>query len=179
MILNHPKVQYWFKKVCFALLILIVFASCKTTVKPVNAENKYNTYANYSPKKKRALVKQLIETATEQLGTKYLPGGTTTKGFDCSGLIYTTFKKIEISLPRTTIEMAKIGTTIDLDEIKKGDLIFFKTNGKNVINHVGMVVEVLSDEIQFIHAATSKGVMISSTKESYYKNAYVQSNRIF
>ena len=146
---------------------------------PISSDNKNNKYANYSPKKKRALVKQLIETATEQLGAKYLPGGTTAKGFDCSGLIYTTFKKIEISLPRTTIEMAKIGTTIDTDEIKEGDLIFFKTNGKSVINHVGMVVDVLSDEIQFIHAATSKGVMISSTKESYFKNAYVQANRIF
>ena len=146
---------------------------------PISSDNKNNKYANYSPKKKRALVKQLIETAREQLGAKYLPGGTTAKGFDCSGLIYTTFKKIEISLPRTTIEMAKIGATIDTDEIKEGDLIFFKTNGKSVINHVGMVVDVLSDEIQFIHAATSKGVMISSTKESYYKNAYVQANRIF
>ena len=146
---------------------------------PISSDNKNNKYANYSPKKKRALVKQLIETATEQLGVKYLPGGTTSKGFDCSGLIYTTFKKIEISLPRTTIEMAKIGATIDPDEIKEGDLIFFKTNGKSVINHVGMVVDVLSDEIQFIHAATSKGVMISSTKESYFKNAFVQVNRIF
>jgi len=148
-------------------------------VSPISSDNKNNKYANYSPKKKRALVKQLIETATEQLGVKYLPGGTTSKGFDCSGLIYTTFKKIEISLPRTTIEMAKIGATIDPDEIKEGDLIFFKTNGKSVINHVGMVVDVLSDEIQFIHAATSKGVMISSTKESYFKNAFVQVNRIF
>ena len=177
--MNNPKKKYWFKKVCYALLILIVFASCKTTVSPISSDNKNNKYANYSPKKKRALVKQLIETATEQLGAKYLPGGTTAKGFDCSGLIYTTFKKIEISLPRTTIEMAKIGATIDTDEIKEGDLIFFKTNGKSVINHVGMVVDVLSDEIQFIHAATSKGVMISSTKESYFKNAFVQANRIF
>ncbi len=177
--MKNPKKNHWFKKVCFALLILTVFASCKTTVSPISSDNKNNPYANYSPKKKRALVKQLIETATEQLGTKYLPGGTTAKGFDCSGLIYTTFKKIEISLPRTTIEMAKIGATIDPDEIKEGDLIFFKTNGRSVINHVGMVVDVLSDEIQFIHAATSKGVMISSTKESYYKNAFVQANRIF
>ena len=177
--MNNAKKNYWFKKVCYALLILIIFASCKTTVSPISSDNKNNKYANYSPKKKRALVKQLIETATEQLGAKYLPGGTTAKGFDCSGLIYTTFKKIEISLPRTTIEMAKIGATIDPDEIKEGDLIFFKTNGKSVINHVGMVVDVLSDEIQFIHAATSKGVMISSTKESYFKNAFVQANRIF
>ena len=94
--MNNPKKKYWFKKVCYALLILIVFASCKTTVSPISSDNKNNKYANYSPKKKRALVKQLIETAKEQLGAKYLPGGTTAKGFDCSGLIYTTFKKIEI-----------------------------------------------------------------------------------
>ena len=65
------------------------------------------------------------------------------------------------------------------DEVRKGDLIFFKTNGRKIINHVGMVVEVLEDEIKFIHSATSKGVIISSTKEPYYKKTFVQVNRIY
>jgi hypothetical protein len=48
-----------------------------------------------------------------------------------------------------------------------------------VINHVGLVIDVNSDEIKFIHSATSKGVIISSTKEEYYNKTFTQANRIF
>jgi hypothetical protein len=64
------------------------------------------------------------------------------------------------------------------DDIRKGDLIFFRTNGKSVINHVGMVTEVTDDEIKFIHSSTQKGVIISSTKEPYYGKNFAQANRI-
>ncbi|GEP51621.1 hypothetical protein FNO01nite_22930 [Flavobacterium noncentrifugens] len=124
------------------------------------------------------LVRQLINTASQNLGANYRSGGTTPEGFDCSGLMYSTFKKFDISLPRSSNDMAKIGTKLDNDEIQKGDLIFFKTNGKSVINHVGMVTEVSSDEIKFIHSSTQKGVIISSTKEAYYGRTFAQANRI-
>ena len=75
--------------------------------------------------------------------------------------------------------MSTLGTVLNPNEIRKGDLIFFKTNGRKIINHVGMVVEVLEDEIKFIHSATSKGVIISSTKEPYYKKTFAQVNRIY
>jgi cell wall-associated NlpC family hydrolase len=74
--------------------------------------------------------------------------------------------------------MAQVGRKLDTNEIKKGDLIFFKTNGKSRINHVGMVVEMDNDEIKFIHSSTQSGVIISSTKESYYKRTFAQANRI-
>jgi cell wall-associated NlpC family hydrolase len=74
--------------------------------------------------------------------------------------------------------MAKIGRILDEDDIRKGDLIFFRTNGKSVINHVGMVTEVTNDEIKFIHSSTQKGVIISSTKEPYYGANFAQANRI-
>ena len=74
--------------------------------------------------------------------------------------------------------MAKIGRKLDQNDIQKGDLIFFKTNGKHVINHVGMVTEVTDDEIKFIHSSTQKGVIISSTKETYYGKTFEQANRI-
>lgn len=124
------------------------------------------------------MVKQLINTASENLGTKYKAGGTTSNGFDCSGLMYSTFKKFDITLPRSSVDMAKIGRILDEDDIRKGDLIFFRTNGKSVINHVGMVTEVTDDEIKFIHSSTQKGVIVSSTKESYYGKNFAQANRI-
>ena len=124
------------------------------------------------------LVKQLINAASENLGAKYKSGGTTPDGFDCSGLMYSTFKKFDITLPRSSIDMAKIGRKLNEDDIQKGDLIFFKTNGKKVVNHVGMVTEVSDDEIKFIHSSTQKGVIISSTKEPYYGRNFAQANRI-
>ena len=123
-------------------------------------------------------VKQLINVASENLGANYKSGGTTKEGFDCSGFMYATFKNLDIILPRSSNDMAKIGKKLEPNEIQKGDLIFFKTNGKRVINHVGLVIDVNSDEIKFIHSATSKGVIISSTKEEYYNKTFTQANRI-
>lgn len=124
------------------------------------------------------MVKQLINVAAENLGANYRTGGTTPEGFDCSGLMYSTFQKFDITLPRSSNDMAKIGRKLDNDEIRKGDLIFFRTNGRSVINHVGMVTEVSDEEIKFIHSSTQKGVIISSTKEAYYGRTFAQANRI-
>jgi cell wall-associated NlpC family hydrolase len=125
------------------------------------------------------LVEQLINAASDNLGARYRSGGSNPEGFDCSGLMYFTFSKFDIILPRSSNEMSNLGTVLNPNEIRKGDLIFFKTNGRKIINHVGMVVEVLEDEIKFIHSATSKGVIISSTKEPYYKKTFAQVNRVY
>ncbi|RTY95427.1 peptidoglycan endopeptidase [Flavobacterium sp. GSN2] len=121
---------------------------------------------------------QLIEHASENIGTRYRMGGTTKSGFDCSGLMCTTFEAFDIKLPRTSIAQSSFGTKINTEEAKKGDLIFFKTNGRRQINHVGMVVEVCEGEIKFIHASVSSGVIISSTKEKYYEKNFTQINRV-
>lgn len=124
------------------------------------------------------LVRQLINSASENLGVGYRGGGTTKDGFDCSGLIYSTFKKFDITLPRSSHEMATVGAKIDLKNAQKGDLIFFINRGQRRINHVGMVVEVTEEEVKFIHSSTQSGVIISSTKEPYYNRTFVQINRI-
>jgi cell wall-associated NlpC family hydrolase len=124
------------------------------------------------------LADELIRMASDNLGSRYRPGGTSKNGFDCSGLMYSTFSSLDIKLPRSSVEMATIGTKIDPNEAKKGDLIFFKTRGGNQINHVGMVVEVCDGEIRFIHSSTQSGVIISSTKEKYYEKNFTQINRV-
>ena len=131
-----------------------------------------------SKKDSNYLIEQLINSASDNLGTAYRAGGTTSAGFDCSGLMYSTFKKFDITLPRSSHEMAEVGTQIDPDKAKKGDLIFFINRGQRRINHVGMIVEVNGNEIKFIHSSTNGGVMISSLKESYYERTFKQINRI-
>lgn len=120
----------------------------------------------------------LIAKASEHLGTHYRGGGTTENGYDCSGLMFATFSQINITLPRSSAEQSNYGVRIDRSQAKKGDLIFFTTNGRGNINHVGMVTEVLGDEIRFIHSSVGSGVIISSTNESYYSKRFVQVNRV-
>ena len=124
------------------------------------------------------LADELIRMASDNLGSRYRAGGTSKNGFDCSGLMYSTFSSLDIKLPRSSVEMAAIGTKVDVTEAKKGDLIFFKTRGGSQINHVGMVVEVCDGEIRFIHSSTQSGVIISSTKEKYYEKNFTQINRV-
>ena len=124
-------------------------------------------------------VEFLIAKASQYLGTRYRGGGTTSAGFDCSGLMFTTFKNIDMTLPRSSSAMAVgAGYRIDRDQAQKGDLIFFTTNGRGSVNHVGMITEINGDEIKFIHSSVQAGVIISSSEEPYYKRRFVQINRV-
>ena len=120
----------------------------------------------------------LIAKASENLGAPYRSGGITSAGFDCSGLMFSTFKNIDMILPRSSYEMANYGKKVDRSTAQKGDLIFFATFGGGRVSHVGMITEVLEDEIKFIHSSTQLGVIISSTKEDYYTKTFVQINRV-
>lgn len=173
-----------------ALTALTSSEKPKTAVKPSAQTNPPKN------KNKRAIVKHVnepdIEPASEEnyvalqmvhnamtfLGTRYLGGGTTASGMDCSGMVTAVFRMFDLPIPRSSRDMAKVGKKVDKSEVKKGDLVFFKTNGGRVINHVGLVVEVLADEIKFIHSSTQRGVIVSSTKESYYQKSFVQANRL-
>jgi len=154
--------------------VLVEPTLVKVNEESVNKDLNSNTNRVYDS----AFVDQLISKASENIGTRYRSGGTTTAGFDCSGLMCYTFSSYDIKLPRSSIEMASYGSRVDAQSAQKGDLIFFKTRGSGRINHVGMVVEVLDGEIKFIHSATHGGVIISSTKESYYEKNLVQVNRV-
>lgn len=150
----------------YIIILMIVFASCSTT--------KSVTTINTTHLK----VDSIIHIANSYKGTRYKYGGTTKKGMDCSGLIYTSFKKEGILLPRLSRDIATKGVFVPKGRIKKGDLVFFKTGKKNRINHVGLVTKIVSNEVFFIHASTSRGVITSSLNEKYYRSRFVKAKRI-
>ncbi len=107
------------------------------------------------------------------IGTKYVSGGISTNGFDCSGFTMYVFDKIGIDLPHQSGSQYQMGSAISRDGIRPGDLVFFNTTGKGV-SHVGIYV----GEGKFAHASSSRGVTISSLNDSYYVNRYVGAKRI-
>ncbi|KHL93696.1 hydrolase [Paenibacillus sp. IHB B 3415] len=107
------------------------------------------------------------------IGTKYVSGGVSTNGFDCSGFTMYVFDKIGINLPHQSGSQYEMGTAVSRDEMRPGDLVFFNTSGKG-ISHVGIYV----GDGEFAHASSSRGVTISSLSDSYYVNRYVGAKRI-
>ena len=170
------------KRLLYLLCLGILFTACKSTSPIVTSKERESKEKLTRSEKRKAnqLAEQLIDAATENLGVKYKYAGTTKAGFDCSGLMYTIFNSENISLPRNSFQQSKIGIVLNSkkEQAQKGDLIFFKTNKNKEINHVGIVIEATDEEIKFIHSSTSKGVIISSTKEPYYKKTFVQINRV-
>lgn len=159
-------------------ILLISFSSCKSTrhIKTIKKSNQTKTLTSVS---KNSKADRIIDHAITFSGTSYKYGGTTNKGMDCSGLIYISFKKEAVALPRVSRDMAKQGQQINLQNAKKGDLLFFKTskNSKG-INHVGLIVNSENGNIKFIHATTSKGVITSSLSEPYWRLVFIEVRRI-
>ena len=170
------------KRFLFLLSLALFFTACKSTSSIVTSKKTTSKEKSTRSEKRKTnqLADQLVDVATENLGVKYKSAGTTKDGFDCSGLIYTVYNSENIVLPRNSAQQSKVGVVLNQkkDQAQKGDLIFFKTNKSREINHVGIVIEVSNEEIKFIHSSTSRGVIISSTKEPYYKKTFVQINRV-
>ena len=118
--------------------------------------------APFLPKKK---VDAIIKTAKKYLGTKYVFGGTTPKGFDCSGFVQYVFKQNGFTLPRAADEQYKLGQRVKKPaELEPGDLVFFSTYEKGA-SHCGIYL----GKNQFIHVSSSKGVRVDSLDDSYWK----------
>jgi cell wall-associated NlpC family hydrolase len=128
-----------------------------------------NKVVSSSETTKHALYEQFYEWQN----VRYRYGGLSKKGIDCSGFVYLTYKfKLGQELPRTARLQAELGREIGRNELKAGDLVFFKTSITNW--HVGIFLE----QNKFLHVSTSKGVIISKLDNVYWNSKYMKSIRI-
>lgn len=140
----------------------------------------------------------LVNNANKYVGTPYLWGGTTTKGFDCSGFVQRVYKDTGYAIPRSSKEMSIFGVLTTRPDLKVGDLLFFDTTDsipytintkdtslqyghdveagvkKNRVSHVGIYIG--NDEM--IHSGDS-GVKVVNLNSSYYKNRFLFARRVF
>lgn len=140
----------------------------------------YHPYPSYTPSYSQQMAepadapmrRALLAQAYQSLGVRYKYGGTTpNEGFDCSGLTSFVYKQGNgIRLPRTAAEQSRASRTISFEQMRPGDLIFFRTSGSGV-NHVGIYV----GRGDFIHAASGGGrVTLDNLSKTYWQQRLVK-----
>jgi cell wall-associated NlpC family hydrolase len=127
---------------------------------------------------------ELIRFAESLMGTPYVYGSSDPqKGFDCSGFITHVFSHFNIEVPRSSIDFTNVGTTVDIPEARRGDIILFTGTGEfdTDVGHMGLVVSNTAAEgLHFIHSTSGKamGVTITPLNEGY-RRRFVRVSRIF
>lgn len=123
-------------------------------------------------KKKKRLrdIQEIVQTAYSYKGTPYKYGGTNRSGIDCSALMQNSYASAGYQIPRTAKAQSKYGKRVGWSGLKAGDIVFFKFKSKGEKwYHSGMVTAVKKDNIYFIHASSSRGVVVSDLNSDYYR----------
>lgn len=124
------------------------------------------------PARRQSAADRAAVAAVRQVGVPYRYGGSTSSGFDCSGLVYFAYSKVGVQLPRTTGALWQHLSPVAPGDLQVGDVLFFDIEGK--MSHVGLY---LGDE-RFVHAPSSgKEVSIASLSSGYYEKALIRGGR--
>ncbi len=151
-------------------LSVLIFGGCSTvSTTPITTTKKPE---QLQLDDQTALIKALYQQHEQWQGTPYQLGGVTKQGIDCSAFVQKIYQmQLGHTLPRTTLQQQQVGKPVQKTQLQAGDLVFFKTGQK--LRHVGIYIE----NERFIHASTSKGVIISSLSNPYWQKAYWKATR--
>lgn len=167
--------QYYSYIVALSLL-LIGLSSCHTSAPRLDykalAQASICLGVDIGPKDNH----RLYINSAEWIGTPYRAGGDSKSGTDCSGLVAQLYKKVyNTRLPRSSEEQIKESNKISRRNLREGDLVFFSSaSSQKKVAHAGIYLK----DGKFIHASTSRGVMISSLDEDYYKRYWLCGGRV-
>lgn len=137
----------------------------------------YVTLVDASALTASSIAEQAVDLALSYVGYPYVYGGSSPKGFDCSGFTSYIYKQFGISLNRTCSGQLDNGTPVSMSELLPGDLVIFKkyANSNKRASHVGLYI----GNGQFVHASTAKvGVIVSSLSDAYYTTGFVGGRRV-
>lgn len=123
--------------------------------------------------------RDIVERGSALVGSPYRYGGTNPSGFDCSGLVNYLYKPFLPDLPRNASSIAHFGSTVDLDDIVPGDLVFYATGSdRSEITHVGIYIGQ-NTLIQAVSAGPVRGVVLTDLDEKYWKSRFKWAKRVF
>ena len=129
--------------------------------------------------KSLGLGSEIADYAKNFLGVKYVWGGMSPKGFDCSGFVKYVYDHFDIMIDRVSTSQASQGVAVSKSNLEPGDLVFFDTNGgHNRINHAGIYI----GDGNFIQASSSNSankVVISTLNSGFYEDSYMRARRLF
>ncbi|WP_266367392.1 C40 family peptidase [Tellurirhabdus rosea] len=152
------------------------FVSAKPAAFPVVSDSIGTSTRSETP----SLVDELISYSRKYLHARYRSGGSSPRGFDCSGFTRFCFSQFGIRLPHSSAAQHGVGDRVDRKEARPGDLIFFKGHSQkgSRIGHVGLIVEVIGDRIKFIHSAWNGGVRYDWLHAGYYRARFAGVRRV-
>lgn len=162
------------------LTLIAAATSCHTSKKTATADKPSKPRYEVPQKIDMSHIKseateRLLKEAQSWLGTSYRYGGNDRSGVDCSGFVTQVFSKaLGIALPRTSYQQQEYCTDIKQSELQPGDLVFFTVRGGRNVGHVGIYV----GQGNMIHSSSSRGVIISSLDNNYYRTNYFSSGRV-
>lgn len=119
---------------------------------------------------------KLYLNASEWIGAPYRSGRSDKSGTDCSGLVMQLYRKVyHTRLPRSTSQQMEACSKVSRSKLREGDLVFFSSRrSRNKVAHVGIYLK----NGKFIHASTSRGVIVSSLREDYYTRHWLRGGRV-
>lgn len=124
-------------------------------------------------------IEDMLDFSITLLRRPYRAGGLGPYAFDCSGFTRHCYGKLGINLHHNSKMQSTQGKKIrSAKHLKPGDLVFYKGSSSKSIGHVGIVTEVNDGQFKFIHASTSKGVIISDSEQKYYADRFVGGSRV-
>lgn len=187
-----------FKKLIIGTLAFMGFATAATAATPplasdavfastlmesanfMNMDRLLPVDDNDSDSEKLQLIADLLNEASTHMGTRYVRGGKSPKGFDCSGFTSYVYRQFGYSLSASSRGQFADGFEVSTDEIKPGDLLFFKGRRSRSVGHVAIAIDADRDtgEITFIHAAVKGGIRVDRVSMPYYSQRFLGARRV-